>query len=143
MVTIDREKIAIIFKSYPFILAAYQFGSTIRGQEKPFSDLDIAILVDEERSPSGIELLRFELLLSYKIQKHLSVPEVDLITLNHQRLPFQYTVLRKGKLIYDTGSSFRVHFVQRVVRDYLDFEPTLRFIDRFKARGLLTRCDIR
>jgi len=48
---IDPKEITPLFKAYPFIAAAYQFGSTVRGQEGPLSDLDIAILVDEERRP--------------------------------------------------------------------------------------------
>ena len=85
------EKITSLFKTYPFIVAAYQYGSTVRGQEGPLSDLDIAILVDEQQAPTGVELLRIEMLLAYEVQKQLGIPEVDLITLNHQRLTMQQT----------------------------------------------------
>lgn len=78
---INPEKLAPLLKAYPFIAAAYQFGSTVRGQEGPLSDLDIAILIDEAHAPSAVDLLRIELLLSYELQRRLSVPEVDLITL--------------------------------------------------------------
>lgn len=143
MIKINREVIGDLFRSYPFIIAAYQFGSTIRGQESPLSDLDIAILVDEEKAPGRYELLKTELFLAHELQKRLGVSEVDLLTLNHQKPHLQYAVLRTGELIYDIGSSYRIRFAQRVVQAYLDFQPTLRFIDRFQTEGLLRSCGLR
>ncbi len=139
----QEEKIAFQFKVYPFIVAAYRFGSTARGQESPLSDLDIAILVDDKRAPSGLQLLRLELILAYALQKELSVSEVDLITLNHQRLSFQFNVLKTGRLIYDEDPAYRIRFVQKVIQAHLDFEATLELIGQFRTRGLLRRCGIR
>ena len=143
MKKINGEEIAFLFKAYPFIAAVYQFGSTTRGRESPLSDLDIAILVDDKRAPSGLKLLRTELLLAYEIQKQLNISEVDLITINNQRLPLQYAVLRTGKLIYEADPKYRIRFVQKVVQAYLDFKPTLELIDRFHTQGRLRRCGIR
>jgi predicted nucleotidyltransferase len=139
---INEGEIALLFKAYPFIVAAYQFGSTTRGQEGPLSDLDIAILVDDERAPSDLELLRVELLLAYEIQKHLGISEVDLITLNRQRLPFQHAVLQTGRLIYEADSRYRIPFVQKVIQAYLDFKPTLELIGKFHTQGRMRRCGI-
>lgn len=129
-------------RAYPFIVAAYQFGSTVRGQEGPLSDLDIAILVDDEHAPSGVDFLRIELLLAYEFQRRLNVPEVDLITLNRQRITLQHAVLRTGRLIYDVNPKYRIQFTQKVIQDYLDFEPTLKLIDQFHTQGRLRRCGI-
>jgi predicted nucleotidyltransferase len=140
---IDVEKITSLLKRYPFIVSAYQYGSTVRGQEGPLSDLDIAILVDEDQTPSGVELLRTELLLAYELQKRLDIPKVDLITFNQQRLSMQHAVLRTGKLIYDGNPKYRIRFTQMVIEAYLDFQPTLRLIDRFHTKGRLKRCGVR
>jgi predicted nucleotidyltransferase len=48
-------EIAPLLRGYPYIAAAYQFGSTVRGRAGPLSDLDIAILVDEKRAPAAVE----------------------------------------------------------------------------------------
>ena len=136
------KEIDPLMKAYPFIAAAYQFGSTIRGQEGPMSDVDIAILVDEEHAPSGIDLLRIELLLAYEIQKHLNIAEVDLSTLNHQRLTFQHTVLRTGQLIYEADPKYRIRFMQNVIQAYIDFRPTLELINQFHTRGRLRRSGV-
>ena len=143
MRSISKEEIAPLFRAYPFIAAAYQFGSTVRDLEGPLSDLDIAILVNDEQAPSAIDLLRIELLLAYELQKQLTVSEVDLIALNGQRLPLQYTVLRTGSLIYEADPKYRIRFTQKVVQAYLDFQPTLELIGRFHTRGRLRRCGIR
>ena len=143
MRSISKEEIAPLFRAYPFIAAAYQFGSTVRDLEGPLSDLDIAILVNDEQAPAAIDLLRIELLLAYELQKQLTVSEVDLIALNGQRIPLQYTVLRTGWLIYEADPKYRIRFTQRVVQDYLDFQPTLELIGRFHTRGRLRRCGIR
>jgi uncharacterized protein len=143
MKEIDIKEISEAIRPYPFIVAAYQFGSTIRGDEGPLSDLDIAILVRDEQIPLALDLLRVELLLAYELQRQLHVQEVDLVTLNRQRLPLQYAILRTGRLIYETNSAFRIRFVQKVVQDYLDFRPTLEMMSQFHTLGRLRRCGIR
>jgi predicted nucleotidyltransferase len=143
MTKIDGEAVGHLFRAYPFIAAVYQFGSTVRDREGPLSDLDIAILVDDRRAPSDLDLLRFELLLAYELQKVLGVSEVDLITLNRQRLPLQYAVLRTGRLIYVADPKYRIGFTQNVVQAYLDFQSTLKLMDQFSTRGRLRRCGIR
>jgi len=143
MKEISLEKIAPLLGASPFIAAAYQFGSTVRGQAGPLSDLDIAILVDEAQAPAALDLLRIELLLAYELQKHLGVPEVDLSTLNRQRLTLQHAVLRTGRLIYEANPQYRIRFTQKVIQAYLDFQPTLELVSRFHTPGRLRRCGIR
>ncbi len=143
MKKINRDEVAPFFETYPFIVAAYQFGSTVRGQEGPLSDLDIAILVDDKRAPSAFDLLKIELILAYKLQKHFGVSEIDLITLNRQKLYLQHGILRTGRLIYDANPEYRIRFTQGVIEAYLDFQPTLELINRYDTRGRLRRCGIR
>jgi len=142
MKKIDIEKITPLFKTYSFIVAAYQYGSTVRGQEGPLSDLDIAILVDERQAPSGVELLRMELLFAYELEKQFNIPKVDLIILNHQPITMQHAVIRTGILIYDANPRYRIRFTQIVIQNYLDFQPTLKLIDQFHTKGRLRRCGL-
>jgi hypothetical protein len=105
--------------------------------------LDIAILVHDERAPTDVDLLRIELLLAYELQKQLKGPEVDLLTLNYQRLSLQQAILRTGRLIYEADAKYRAQFMQKVIQAYLDFQPTSKFIEKFHTRGRLMRCGIR
>lgn len=136
---LDFEKLQDIFKVYPYIASAYLFGSQVSGRTGPMSDMDIAILLTED-APKGIKLIHEEDYLSYKVAKALDVKEVDLIDLNSQGLIFQHNVLRDGKLIYDADSALRIKFEIRVISNFCDFEPTLRFIEKFHLQGRLRRC---
>ena len=64
----ERSDSAGLFGGYPYIIAVYQFGSTVLGRSGPLSDLDLALLLDED-APAGTVLARVESLLSYKIQR--------------------------------------------------------------------------
>lgn len=82
-------------------------------------------------------------MLAYELQRQLNVPEVDLVTLNRQRLTLQHAILRTGQLIYDVNPKYRIQFTQRVIQAYLDFQPTLGLISQFHTRGRLRRRGIR
>lgn len=138
-----EKELKSLLRPFAFITACYQFGSTVRGGAGPLSDLDLAILVKEEDgAPSGLELLMLEGLLAYELGKRLHY-EVDLITLNRLRLPLQYAILKGGRLVYEADPAFRRKFTYRVVREYLDFQPTLQLIGKFHTQGRLKRCDLK
>lgn len=134
---IERIKLEI-FKDYPYIAAAYLFGSYASGRITPMSDVDIAILL-KDNAPKGRELIHKEDYLSYRLADALQVKEVDLIELNKQRLIFVHNVLKTGKLIYDADPDFRIRFVAKAISDYCDFEPTLRFMNNYHFEGYKRR----
>ena len=107
---------------YPEILAAYVFGSFVRGQT--FGDLDVAVLL----ATSPADPLAFELTLEADMEKLVHIP-VDMRVLNQAPQPFQYTVIREGKLILDRDPNRRAAFEGNVVKQYLDFS-------RFRRRSL-------
>ncbi|MBI4743859.1 MAG: nucleotidyltransferase domain-containing protein [Actinobacteria bacterium] len=135
---LNLERLGVIFKDYSYIAAAYLFGSYTTGKEGPMSDVDIALLL-KEPFLKGRELIHEEDYLAYRIADALQVKEVDLINLNRQGLIFVHNVLKTGKLIYDTDTDFRVKFVAKVISDYCDFEPTLRFMNKYYFDGYRRR----
>lgn len=136
--SIDISKLKKIFENYPYIASAYLFGSMAKGTEGPLSDVDIALLY-KDNAPVGRELVHEEDYLSYKIAKALGVKEVDIIDLKKQKLVFQHNVLCSGKLIYDADPDFRIRFVAKVISDYCDFEPTLKFMNNYYFEGYKRR----
>ena len=140
----QRSALSELLGDYPYIIAAYQFGSTVRGKAGPLSDLDIALLLDEV-APSRVALARVEGLLSYRIQRVLDAQgrEIDLISLNGRSLGFQHTVIRTGRVIYDACPEARHRYEWKITQAYLDFEPTLRWIRAFQKKGWLRRCGLR
>jgi len=135
---IDTEKLKNIFEDYPYIVSAYLFGSQASGKTKPMSDVDIAILL-RDNVPKGRKLIHEEDYLAYRIAKAIQAKEVDLIELNRQGLIFVHNVLKTGKLIHDADPDFRIKFVSKVISDYCDFEPTLRFMNKYYFNGYMMR----
>lgn len=135
----DTKKLEDVFKDYPYIASAYLFGSRASERAGHMSDVDIAILL-KDNAPKGRELIHEEDYLAYKIAKTLGAKDVDLIDLNKQGLIFQHNVLRTGRLIYDADPKHRIRFEMSVIIKFCDFEPTLRFIEKFHFQGRLRRC---
>jgi hypothetical protein len=134
----SKEEIEKILKDYPYVAAAYLFGSHVFGTATPESDLDIAILLKKD-APEGRNLLHQEDYLAYRIGKALGVKEVDLIDLNSKGLIFQHNVLRTGRLIYDADPLFRIRFETSVIIHFCDFEPTLRYIEKLQLKARIAR----
>ncbi|HLC16686.1 MAG TPA: nucleotidyltransferase domain-containing protein [Thermodesulfovibrionia bacterium] len=132
------QQLKSIFEDYPYIASAWLFGSQAKGKVWQMSDIDIAILVKDE-APAGRELFHEESYLSYRISKELGGKEVDLVNLKNQGLIFQHNVLRTGRVIYDSDRDYRIRFETRVICNYCDFEPTLRFMEKFYLQGRLRR----
>lgn len=132
------DRLKDIFKDYPYIASAYLFGSQVTGKTGPMSDIDIAILL-KDNAPKGRELIHKIDYLAYRIEDALQVKEVDLIELNKQGLIFVHNVLKTGKLIYDADSDFRIKFVVKIISNYCDFEPTLRFMNNYYFEGYKRR----
>jgi len=135
---LDFKVIENILKEYSYIACAYLYGSYVAGRESPRSDLDIAVLLND-KTPKGRELLHEIDYISYKITGALHIKEVDLVELNTQGLIFTHNVLKTGKLIYDADPSFRIKFMSKVISNYCDFEPTIRFMDRYYFDGYRRR----
>ena len=133
------ENLREIFRDYPYIVSAYLFGSQASGVFGPMSDVDIAILLNDN-APKGRELIHEQDYLSYRISKALGVKEVDMVVLNNQGSIFQHNVIRTGKLIYDAAPLLRIKFIMRVISNFCDFEPTLRLVEKFHFRGQMSRC---
>jgi len=139
----QRVDLANLFRGYPYIIAVYQFGSTVCGKAGPLSDLDIALLLGDT-APSGVALARIGGLLSYRIHQSLNggLREVDVVSLNRCSPVFQHRVLRTGRVIYDANPQACRLFEWKVIQAYLDFEPTLRWMSQFQKEGWLRRCGL-
>jgi len=102
------------------IAFSYVFGSYGRkGRVGPLSDVDVAVYLSEDRK---INFWEKKLELIGIINEVLKTDEVDLVILNEAPLPFQYEVIRTGKLLFSKNEGKRVKFVVRVIDSYSDTE---------------------
>jgi len=89
------QKIAEYFKTQP-VLKAWLFGSFSRGEERPDSDVDILIMLDQEAHVGLFKLSGMHLDLQDLLQKN-----VDLVT-DKGLMPFaRPSVERDRELIYE------------------------------------------
>jgi len=89
------QKIAEYFKTQP-VLKAWLFGSFSRGEERPDSDVDILVMLDQEAHVGLFKLSGMHLDLQDLLQKN-----VDLVT-DKGLMPFaRPSVERDRELIYE------------------------------------------
>ena len=108
----------------PDVLLVYLFGSYARGRARPGSDLDIALLLDEQ-GRSSFELLERRLDLAVRAEELLG-QEVDVVLLNRASLLLQGQVLGEGRLLYAMDKRRQVEYEARARALYFDFQPRLR-----------------
>lgn len=141
----DEEGLVAFLRSQPDIVAAYLFGSRATGRVHPGSDVDIAVLLDEDALLSttrwGGPLLSRRLDLITAAERFANC-ELDVVTLNNASPLLCFEVLRKGRLLYEGNRGARVEFEVRAGKVYNDLEPMYQFFNEalrkdLKERGFL------
>lgn len=107
------------------LIAVYLFGSSARGEIKPLSDIDLAILLAD-----NVINYQIETKILIDAMHILGTEEIDLITLNAAPLHIQFGVLRNKKVVYNSDTEKRIDFENRVIMEYLDFAPIRQMFNR-------------
>ena len=97
------------------IVAAYIFGSRARGTTHPSSDLDVAILVDEDRL-NEFPLLSFAATLEKVVRGN-----VDVVVLNRGGELLKHQVRRSGILVFERNPHRRKQFEVLGRKKFEDF----------------------
>ena len=107
----------------PDVMAAYLFGSQATGRARAKSDVDVAVLLNEEDS-----VARFERRLQMMVEvSDVCGREADVIVLNDAPPLLQHQVLKHGRLLYERDRRARIEFEIRAGKVYADLEPMRRF----------------
>lgn len=137
-VTQLRACLGPILSGQPVMLA-YLYGSAARGQMTPFSDVDIALVVDETLPADG--RLDFELRIADQIAEHCGLSQADVRVINEAPLMFRGMVVTEGVLLYTRDDYVRIEFETHTRQEYFDFMPVAEmfrkaFFERVRLKGL-------
>ena len=139
LVDILRRFVPQILKDLPVQLA-YLYGSVARGEETPSSDVDIAIVCDDEISPE--QRLRLMLDVSAELSRRTGVAEVDVRVINDAPLVFRGRIACEGILLFVRDKAQQIEFETHTRDEYFDYLPFHRrlqdaFLANVRERGIL------
>ena len=103
------------------IAAAWLFGSRAAGRAREDSDVDVAVLMQDD-PPSTLDGMGFD--IAGALEQELDIP-VDLVVLNRAPAELVHHVLRGGELVHETDAARRVAFEVRSRAEYFDLKPIL------------------
>ena len=104
------------------VAAVYLFGSVARGEARPSSDLDVAVLLEPVPARGAYDSLRLD--LRAELESELG-REIDFVVLNHAPPDLTHRVLRDSVLVVEPDPSARVRFEVRARNEYWDVKPYL------------------
>jgi len=139
LIDILRQHVSQIVQDLPVQLA-YLHGSAARGEATSSSDVDIALVCDEETSPG--QRLRLMLDVSAELFRQAGIADADVRAINDAPLVFRGRVACEGILLYARDEAQRIEFETRTRDEYFDYLPFHRrlqdaFLKNVRERGLL------
>ncbi|MHA1266150.1 MAG: type VII toxin-antitoxin system MntA family adenylyltransferase antitoxin [Candidatus Helarchaeota archaeon] len=113
----DSKQISKIGQKYRLLLI-YIFGSKALEKNSIISDIDIAVLLNNEIEQDRRKLM-LDLIFDFsQIFRH---NEIDLLILNTASLAIQYNVISTGKILYQLNPDIKSSYETRIIKIYLDF----------------------
>ncbi|MCD4818304.1 MAG: nucleotidyltransferase domain-containing protein [Candidatus Cloacimonetes bacterium] len=113
------ELAQLLEKKYPEILIAYIFGSAKNGFVKANSDIDLAVLLDDNCD----KFIQFK--IAVELEKFYNC-KVDTVVLNSANPLLIHEVMQKGNRLFERNSAKRAMFEVNAFRDFVDSSYFLR-----------------
>jgi len=127
----DKKLIDAVRKAAPNLIAFYRFGSQAKGEARPESDVDLAILAAAPCAPERLSALREELAV-------LLHRDVDLVDLRTASTVLRMQVLAHGECLASAQALARERFEDMVYSSYARLNEERRgILDDIRARGVV------
>jgi hypothetical protein len=104
----ELKKIVEKIKSHPKVVAIILFGSHAKGEQKPISDIDIAVLLNDPTPQDEADL------------GSLYSDKIDLVLFHRLPLHIQHEVIKHGREIFVGDADYFFEIKLRVLRTYLE-----------------------
>jgi len=118
-----KKRIDIIvaeLKKIRSIQAIYLFGSQVRGEAGPLSDIDICVI-----APAASKKEKNEI-------SGCAYHDVDIILFDNLPLTIQARIFKEGKLLFVANQHYIDELAWRTTKTYLDYKPILKkFIETY------------
>ncbi len=100
----------------PRVLFAYLFGGLAGGEQRPLSDIDVAVYLSDSASLAEVKLDLFE-----KLSGLFGTAEIDLVLLNTAPLSLAGRLLQQKQLLVDKEPFRRHCYESMTLREFFDF----------------------
>lgn len=114
------------FKKHPEIEVAYIFGSVAQGRTNALSDIDLAVITDNQQIMERKYRYGHKAEILTDLIKLLKTNNIDLVTLNEADTLLKHRVLHYGKLIYSKNERKRIDFQIDTINKYNDFKQLIK-----------------
>lgn len=118
-----KAQLQPILAARPEVRLAYLFGSAVYGRMNKLSDIDVAVLVDQEHYEAHKSAFRYEIGLINDLTGALHTDQVDLVILNKAPPLLANQVISQGQLIFCRDERERIAFEVETKKRYLDTKP--------------------
>lgn len=128
------KRLGDYFAGQPVVAAAFVFGSTVRGDDRPASDVDVAVLLDHGHAEDVLIRAR----LTSELMGVLGRSDVDVTILNSAPPLLLHRVLRDGHVVFARSNAVIADFTIQAFQQYVDTRP-LRELQTERLARLLRR----
>jgi hypothetical protein len=111
------KKLEDYFTAKDEVILAYLFGSVAKGEFNRLSDVDVAVLLDENLTKQ--EMFDLELKIIDDIVGILKIDDIDLTIMNLAPLTLNNNIIKQGYIL-KSDENKRVHFETYLMSRYLD-----------------------
>ncbi len=111
-------KLKKFLEEFEEVKLAYLFGSLAMGKTGKLSDIDIAVLLDDELTPK--QRLEIEMELISRISKLLKTEKIDLVVMNEAPLLLKYNIIKSGIVLKSADEALRIRKEAEIISRYLD-----------------------
>lgn len=114
----NKDKIRELFCRKEVVIA-YVFGSLVKKDLSPLSDMDFAIYLDESLSED--EKSNFYLEILNKLISLLG-DNIDLVLMNLSELLMNFNIIREGKVVFEHSKTEKALIESKIINKYLDIK---------------------
>ena len=132
LVAVDEERIAQVMEKTPEVIAAYLFGSAARGETDQFSDVDVAVLLEDDLPKERRWDIEGRLL--DRLFRIVGQDKADVVDLKTAPLWFQRVVITTGRVIYERDRKKREAYERQVLQQQEADEGRWRKMEEMRLR---------